>query len=150
MAIKARFLGREAVMRRLRKLVPDAEKEAAKAQLEAAEELAEAIEARAPIGRGDDAGDYRASIRGGRIADAPGKSVRGTRATKDPNATGVFANYKWRWIEFGTAERFKKNGASSGKMPAEPHIFPTYRAMKKKIRRKVAGGINEAVRRAKG
>lgn len=136
-------------MRRLRQLVPDAEKEVAKAQLEAAEELADAIEDRAPIGRGPDAGDYRASIKAGRLADAPGGSLMGSR-TKDPNATGVFANFKWRWIEHGTVERFRKNGASSGSMPRQPHIFPTFREHRKRIRRKIAGAMNRAVRRAKG
>ncbi|WAX93194.1 HK97 gp10 family phage protein [Aminobacter sp. NyZ550] len=134
MAIKAKMLGREAVTRRLRRLVPDAEKEAASAQLEAAQELATAIEQRAPLG---ESGDYRASIEGGRLADKPQNAVFGS-STKDPNATGIFADYIWRFLEFGTV-----------KMAAQPHIFPTYRAMKKRIRRKVAGAINKAVRKAK-
>ena len=148
MAIRAKFIGREALTKRLRELVPDVEQEAAQAQLEAAEELAEAIEMRAPLGHGDDAGDYRASIKGGRLADNPGPAVFGSRETKDKNATGVFASYKWRWLEFGTAERHKKNGASSGKMPAHPHIFPTYRQHQKRIKRKVANAINRAVRKS--
>lgn len=151
MAIKAKFMGREALTKRLRQLVPEIDLVTAAAQLEAAEDLAAAIEARAPLGEGDDAGDYRASIKGGRIADNPGKAVIGVSSTKDPNATGVFADFKWRWLEFGTAERtVKKTGKSSGRMPAQPHIFPTYRAKKKAIRRKVASAINRAVRRTKG
>lgn len=150
MAFKSKMLGRDAVMRKLRDLVPDAEKEAAKAQIEAADELAIAIKARAPVGRDEGAGDYRASIRGGRIAEAPERAVIGARRSKDPNATGVFANHKWRWLEFGTAERFKKTGASTGQMPAQPHIFPTFRQYRKKIRRKVATAINWAVRKARG
>jgi HK97 gp10 family phage protein len=151
MAIKAKFMGREALMKRLRQLVPEIDQMVATAQLEAAEDLAAAIEERAPIGDGDDAGDYRASIKGGRIADHPGKAVIGTSDIKDKNATGVFANRKWRWLEFGTSERkVKKTGKSSGRMPAQPHIFPTYRAKKKAIRRKVSTAINRAVRRAKG
>jgi HK97 gp10 family phage protein len=132
-AIRAKFEGREAVMRKLRRLVPDAEIEAAKAQLEAAQELAVAIEARAPLGQ---TGDYRASIEGAKLSDKPGKAVLGS-TSKDPNATGIFADYIWRFLEFGTV-----------KMAAQPHIFPTYRAMKKRIRRKIAGAINKAVRKA--
>jgi len=150
MAMKAKMLGRDAVMRRLRELVPEAEKEAAKAQLEAAQDLAKQIAARAPVGVDEGSGDYKASIRAGRLADNPGRDLVGTRRTSDPNAAGVFANYKWRWIEFGTKERFKRSGASTGAMPRQPHIFPTFRANRKRIRRKVANAINRAVRKVKG
>lgn len=149
MAFKSKMVGHDAVMRRLREIAPEAEKEVAVAQIEAAEELAGAIEDRAPIGQGPDAGDYRASIRGGRIADNPGADVFGQRKTKDPNATGVFANFKWRWIEFGTRERFRKNGASSGVMPRQPHIYPTFREHRKAIRRKVARAVNRALRKTR-
>lgn len=150
MAMKATMMGRDAVMRRLRELVPDAEKEAAQAQLEAAEDLAKQIKARAPVGIDEGAGEYKASIRAGRLADNPGKQLVGRTPTKDPNATGVFADYKWRWIENGTKERFRKNGGATGMMPRKPHIFPTFRANRKRIRRKIANAINRAVRRAKG
>lgn len=149
MSISAKFKGRGALIKRLSQLVPEVAQEVATAQLEAAEDLAAAIEQRAPLGDGDNAGDYRASIKGGRIADHPGKAVLGASSVKDKNATGVFADFKWRWLEFGTAERtVKKTGKSSGRMPAQPHIFPTYRAKKKAIRRKVAAAINRAVRKA--
>ncbi len=148
MAIRGKFVGREKLAKRLRTLVPDIDQEAAKAQLEAAEELAEAIEQRAPLGHGPSPGDYRASIRGGKLSDNPGAAVFGLRQTKDKNATGIFASFLWRWLEYGTAKRtVKSTGKSSGKMEAQPHIFPTYRQHKKRIRRKVASAINRAVRR---
>jgi HK97 gp10 family phage protein len=134
MAIKARFLGREAVTRRLHNLVPDAEKEAAIAQLEAAEEVAAAISAQAPKATGR----YSQSIEGARIADRPTQTAIGFTDKRDPNATGVFADYIWRFLEFGTI-----------RIAARPHVLPTYRAMKKRIRRKVAGAINKAVRKAR-
>lgn len=158
MAFKAKMLGRDAVMRKLRELVPEAEKDLAVAQLEAAEDLAGAIADRAP----KDSGDYASSIEGARLADKPagrrvGGKVRETQtgralgATKDPNATGVFASFKWRWLEFGTAERIqKKTGRKVGRMPAQPHVFPTYRGKLKAIRRRMAGAVNKAVRRIKG
>lgn len=149
MVIRAKFMGREALTKRLRELVSDVEQEVAKAQLEAAEELAEAIEQRAPLGYGDSPGDYRASINGGKLSDNPGAAVFGLRQTKDKNATGIFASYLWRWLEFGTGQRtVKKTGKSSGKMTAQPHIFPTYRQHQKRIKRKVANAINRAVRKA--
>lgn len=136
MRVTAKFEGRERVMARLRALVPNAEKEMAAAQLEAAQELAKRIVARAPRRTGR----YQASIIGDRISSRPaGKALVGGKGqTKDKNATGVFADFRWRWLEFGTV-----------KMAAQPHIFPTYRAYKKAARRKVAGAVNKAVRRAK-
>lgn len=136
MRVKAKWVGREKVLARLRQLAPEAEKAAAVAQLEAAKELAAAIRPRAPVRTGD----YRDSIQGDVLANRPGeKAVFGIRRTKDPNATGIFAKWTWRFLEFGTV-----------KMVSRPHIFPTYRAMRKRIRRKVANAINKAVRRAQG
>jgi HK97 gp10 family phage protein len=136
--IKAQILGRDAVMRRLRQLVPDAEDELAKEQLEGAIELANRIKPRAP---GPRTGKYQASLQGDRLANRPnrraiGEGVKGR--TKDPNATGVFAEFIWRFLEFGTV-----------KMAARPHIFPTFRAYRKKLRRRMANAVNRAVRRAR-
>jgi HK97 gp10 family phage protein len=136
MAIRAKFLGREAVMRRLNQMVPDAEKELAAAQMEVAQEAASRIEARAPRGA---TGDYARSIQADRIANRPHQEFTGIRETKDKNATGVFAKFTWRFLEFGTV-----------KMAARPHIFPTWRAYRKTARRKMAAAVNKAVRRAKG
>jgi hypothetical protein len=149
MAIKAKFLGREAVMKRLNKLVPDAETELAQAQLEVAQEAARLIAARAPEG---DSGEYKRSIQGDRIANRPGQQrVVSTNETKDNNATGVFAEYLWRWLEFGTKKRVvEKTGKNAGKMIPRPHVMPTWRAYRKKARRKMATAVNKAVRRAKG
>ncbi|WP_085983937.1 HK97 gp10 family phage protein [Allomesorhizobium alhagi] len=150
MRIKAKVEGRDAVMRRLRLLVPEAEKELAKAQLEGAQELAERIRPRAPVGE-PGGGAYAASIKGerlaGRVVAKPRKGAKGQ--TKDPNATGIFASPLWHLLEFGTAERFHKSGKSVGAGPAIPHIFPTYRAFRKRLRRMMAGAVNKAVRRVR-
>ncbi len=149
MAIKAKMLGREAVMRRLNKFVPDAEKELADAQLDVAQEAAGLIAARAPEG---DTGEYKRSIQGDRIANRPGQlRVVSKNATKDKNATGIFAEFMWRWLEFGTKERVvRKTGKNAGKMTPQPHIMPTWRGYRKKARRKLAAAVNKAVRRARG
>lgn len=150
MAIKARMLGRDAVMRKLGQLVPEAEKQLAEEQLDAAVDLADAIRPRAPVAD-IDGGEYRQSIRGARLSENSGNAVVGLRQTKDKNATGVFANFKWRWIEFGTGERVQKTtGRRVGRMPAQPHIFPTYREKQKSIRRKMANAVNRAVRKVMG
>lgn len=136
MSIKGTFEGRAALYARLRKVAPLAEGELAKAQLEGAQELASRIKGRAPVRTGK----YRSSIQGDKLSNRPGKNVAvGLKGqTKDPNATGVFAEYIYRFLEFGTV-----------KMPAQPHIFPTYRAYRKRLRRKMATAVNKAIRKAR-
>ncbi len=167
MAFKAKMLGREATMRKLRRIVPEAEAELAVAQLDVAREAAGKIAARAPVGA---TGAYKASIEGGRLADRPAQErALGGQPTKDKNATGVFAAWFWRFLEFGTsahtiraknapALRFRGLGGElvskqSVKHPgtaAQPHIFPTWRAYRKTARRKMANAVNKAVRKAMG
>lgn len=136
MKTSAKFLGREAVVKRLKQLVPDVEEQVAEAQMEGAQELANRIKPRTP---GPVTGEYLASIQADRIANRANERAVGTKSpSKDKNATGVFANFIWRFLEFGTV-----------KMSARPHIFPTYRAYRKRLRRKIAGAVNKAVRKAK-
>lgn len=140
MAIKAKFLSRDKTMRLLNQVVPEAEKELAKAQIEAAQDVAAKIKPRAP---GPRTGAYQASIQADKLSNRPNERDVGGNAsngnTKDPNATGVFADYIWRFLEFGTV-----------KMPKRPHIYPTYRQERPKIRRKMAAAVRKAVKKAKG
>jgi HK97 gp10 family phage protein len=140
MAFKAKMLGREETMRLLNKIVPEAQKELAAAQMESAQTLATKIKPRAP---GPRTGKYEASIQADKLSNRPKERTLGGRGieneTKDPNATGVFADYIWRFLEFGTVNMSKR-----------PHIFPTYRQERPKIRRKMAAAVRKAVKRAKG
>lgn len=160
---QGKWIGRGNLYKALDDLVPAAQKQLAEAQMESAQELAERIRDRAPVG---DTGEYKASIKAARVADMPGKRQVGQKnKTKDPNAAGIYADYRWRWIEFGTrAHTIKgKNGGNlvfttkDGKSistrsvqhpgsPAQPHIFPTYRAFRKRIRRNMANAVNRAVK----
>lgn len=163
--LKAELQGREALSRRLNQIAPKVEQYAAEAKLEIAKDAAERIRASAPRDRGD----YAASIEGGRLADHPGKQQIGVNASKDKDAAGVFADFTWRFIEFGTQAHVirsktgkrmffqAKNGSlvstKQVKHPgshAQPHIFPTWRAMKKKARRKLLAAVNKGVREAMG
>lgn len=162
MAIKARLTpqSRAAVTKRLRELVPAAEAQIAKAQEDSAKELAEAMRARAP----KKTGRYAESIEAGKLAGRnDGRKPIGMQETKDPNAWGVFASYLWRFIEFGTrphtikAKRtsdlvFYVNGqkivtpqVSHPGINKQPHIFPTYRQYKKRIRRRMLRAIRNAI-----
>lgn len=161
MAIKAKIQGRDALNRRLRQLAPEAEKNAAEAKQQIAREAAEAIAARAPIGPTVDkltgkprkAGAYCASIKGGFQRDMQGKVGIGHTKSKDPDAAGIYAEYIWRFIEFGTKPHINKGIAPGSRHPGttkQPHIFPTWRAMQKKARRKINAAVNKAVRKAMG
>ena len=163
MAIKAKFVGREKLTQKLREIAPAVEVEYAKAIETGAKELADAIRARAPRGT---KGEYANSIEAARVADRPGQKMVGIEQTKDPNAWGIFANYIWRFLEYGTKAHIIKPkrtkrlvfetsdgetvSASQVKHPgqtARPHIFPTYRAMRKRVRSRVTRAINKAVKK---
>jgi HK97 gp10 family phage protein len=159
--ISAQLRGRDALTRRLNQLAPNVEKYTAEAKLKAAEELADAIRARAPTGA---TLDYMESIDGDLLTSRPVQEQVGTRATKDPGATGIFAKFIWRFLEWGTAPHntakgggtvlgMKQLAAGKGQMhpgtTAQPHIFPTYRAMKPRIRRLILAAVNKAVREAR-
>lgn len=161
MAIKAKIEGREALNRRLRQLAPEAEKNAAQAKQQIAQDAAAAIASRAPIGpttnpmtgKPRKAGAYRASIKGGFQRDMKGQIGIGQRQSKDPDAAGVYAEYIWRFLEFGTKPHINKGIAAGTQHPGtakQPHIFPTWRAMQKKARRKINAAVNKAVRKAMG
>lgn len=156
MALKAKVLGREALTRRLAQLAPNVEKYTAVAKLDAAVDLADAIRPLAPTGA---TLDYMESIEGDVIARRPDQKQVGIAASKDPDATGLFAKFTWAWLEFGTAPHStaKGGGTVAGKAaatsmhpgtPAQPHIFPTYRAMRKKIKKRITAAVNKAVREA--
>lgn len=162
MALRAKFVRREALTRKIREVAPEVEKAYAEGIATGAKELAEAIRPRAPR----EYGDYARSIEAARIADRPGSKAQvGIAQTKDPNAWGIFADWYWRFIEFGTRAHVikgKRGGflrftAADGTAvrtrqvshpgaPRQPHIFPTYRAYRKRIRRRVAGAINKALK----
>ena len=134
MRVRAKIEGRDALMARLRSIVPEAEKNLAQAQLEGAQELANRIKPRVRVRTGK----YRDSIQGDKLSNRPNAGGRAKRQTKDPNATGIFALWRWHFDEFGTVNQ-----------PAHPAIFPTYRAYKKQLRRKMANAVNKAVRAKK-
>lgn len=138
MKTKATFLGRAKTMQLLNGIVPEAEKELAEAQMKGAQTLANKIKPRAP---GPRTGKYQASIEAARLADRPNQRAIGKgldNDTKDPHATGVFADYIWRFLEFGTVNMAKR-----------PHIFPTYRQERPKIRRNMAAAVRKAVKKVK-
>jgi len=165
MAMRARItpMSRDAVMKRLRELVPAAEARAAEAIEKGTKELAGAIRSRAPR----QYGDFEGSIQADLLANRPDKKAVGITPTKDPNAWGVFAKWTWRFLEFGTRPHTIKAKSTSDLVffahgqkivtqqvqhpgtKAKNFIFPTYRQYKKRIKRRVAAAINKSIKQAK-
>lgn len=162
MAFKTKIIGREALQRRLDELVPEAAADAAEAKLEVVQEAASRIASRAPVGV---TGDYKGSIRGGRQADNPGILPVGGKPSKDPDATAVYADFIWRFLEFGTAPHAikGKNGknllftAAYGTLVstravahpgggARPHVFYTWKAFRKTAKAKISRAIIKAIK----
>lgn len=165
MAIKARVLGREALTRNLERITPGVTEAAAKAKLEVAQEAARRIKDAAP----HKTGEYAASIKGERQADNPGIKPVGGRQSKDPDATAVYAEFIWRFIEWGTAPHlikgrggknlvFKGEDGRTVSVPsvnhpggrAHPHVFPTWKAYRKAAKAKISRAIGKAVKASLG
>lgn len=169
MAFSTKIIGREALQRRLDELVPEASKAAAVAKLEVAREAASRIAARAPVGA---TGAYKDSIIGARQADMPAgeRPVFGGNPSKDPDATAVYADFTWKFLEHGTAPHlikaknkpalvFRAKGggpiivAEEVNHPgtsAQPHIFYTWKAYRKAAKAKIARAISKAVKASMG
>ncbi|TPM67462.1 HK97 gp10 family phage protein [Mesorhizobium sp. B2-2-1] len=160
MAFKATIMGREALQRKLDALVPEASKAAAVAKLEVAREAASRIASRAPVGA---TGVLKDSIIGARQADMPGAKAIGAQS-KDPDATGVYADFTWKFLEYGTAPHkiTGRNGkkltfpGADGKLVsvpsvnhpgsrARPFVYYTWKAYRKTAKAKIARAISKAV-----
>ncbi|MFK4823757.1 HK97 gp10 family phage protein [Paenochrobactrum sp. BZR 588] len=164
MVLKTKIMGREALTKRLRELAPKAIEAMDKTKMEVAQEAAAAIAARAP--KSPDGGDYAASIKAEFQSDHADKVVFGGRKSKDPTAVGIYGNYIWRFLEFGTKaslgtaprrdRRYKKREVmTQGKgphaaTPAQPHVFPVWRGMRKKALSQIRRALNKGVREAMG
>lgn len=145
MALKAKVSGRQALMRRLNELAPNAEKYAAEAKLDVVKEAANLISADAP----HDTGEYMYNIKGERQADNPQLAPLIGRTSKDPDATAIYAPWIWRFLEFGTKAHINKGkfaGSRHPGTPAQPHIFPTWNAFKPTAKKRISAAINRAVR----
>ncbi|SPL63713.1 HK97-gp10 family putative phage morphogenesis protein [Ochrobactrum soli] len=162
MVVRAK-LKRTDLMKKIRQIAPKAIEKMAEAQLQVAEEVAEAIKARAPV-RANGGGEYRDSIHAAKQSDNPDKKVFGARKSTDPNAVGIYGNWIWRFLEYGTkasagtaarVDRRYKSGTvmtqakgAHAATPAQPHIFPVWRGMRKKAVRRIRAAMNKAIREA--
>jgi HK97 gp10 family phage protein len=134
--VSAKWENREQVMKRLRRVAPEVETEVAAQQLKSGRLLAERIASRAPRRTGR----YAESIQADRLANNPrgNRNLVGISQTKDPNAVGIYAEFYWQFLEFGTVDSH-----------AQPHVFPTYRAMKKSIKAGLTRAMGRGIKKAR-
>jgi hypothetical protein len=171
------WVNRQELLAKLDLIDPNIQIAIAGMQMKVARDLAEKIKKHAPVGRpenrrpGRAPGTYRDSIHAARLADHPGKKLfagsGSIQMTKDPNATGIFAEWIWHFLEFGTnPHAIRARSApllvfrgSDGQLrsatevshpgsPRQPHIFPVYRAERKNMRRRIARAMRVAIKRA--
>lgn len=148
MAIRAKVISSAKLKRRLRVFVPDAEKEMDTAKLTSMADVAAKIAARAPY----KTGEYHDSIEAGLVSANPAARKRpGYRKPKDGNAVGIFGNFIWRFLEFGTAPHVNGGMFEGSEHPgtnAKPHVFPTWRANRNAVKKAVRQGLNKAVKKS--
>ncbi|WP_319528983.1 HK97 gp10 family phage protein [uncultured Cohaesibacter sp.] len=142
--LKSKFTGKQKAFQQLRRVAPEITEELNKGMQKSAEEVAGLARDLAP----KQSGDYAETIQAKPIEDEAGVP-----------SWGVFASWIWRFIEFGTQAgkrgervqqkgRSRKVGRTHPGTPARPHIWPAYRAFRKRIKGRTTRSINKAVKRA--
>jgi HK97 gp10 family phage protein len=160
MALKATVVGRAALTAKLDAIAPAATKYANEVKLQIAQEAADKMRAAAPRGA---TLEYAESIEGDFLKAHTGAKQIGIQNTKDPDAAGIFANFIWRFLEFGTAPHntAKGGGTVAGKKAAaagnghlhpgtkaQPHIFYVWRAMRKSAKQRIQAAVRKGAREA--
>jgi hypothetical protein len=59
------------------------------------------------------------------------------------------ADFRARWFEFGTGDRYQKStGRYTGRITATPFFWPGFRLVQKRAQRRIAAAVSRAVREA--
>jgi hypothetical protein len=136
--------GIAALNRKLTVTIPKRVEDATRRAMEkGAEELVAMMQRLAPFE------DIRESIRW-KWGNAPkGTFTLDKMETSDRGGlkiTVYATDYRARWFEFGTAERFQKTtGRRTGRIQQHPFFFPSYRALRKRIKSRVTREMKKAI-----
>lgn len=149
-SVRMHVRGKERLFAKLRAMDDAIESEVADAALKGAEEIADMAQRLAPRNPAT-ASEYWRSInarpvlhisgadnalgQGARLQARPGEAKRDVMS-RGVAAAGVFASWRWRFVEFGTRNN-----------PAYPHLIPSYRALRRRINSRMARAINKAMKR---
>ncbi len=136
---KVEMRNKDRLHRKLTKLVGGLDVQIDTDMKKGADELANMVRGLAPV----KTGEYRNSIDARKVDKYSTEKTSGLTTTqttyKNVSAYGLYANYIWRFLEFGTK-----------KMASRPHIFGPYRLMKRRIIGRINRGINKKVRAVAG
>nr|WP_321457190.1 HK97 gp10 family phage protein [uncultured Cohaesibacter sp.] len=139
---KTKWIGKEKAFRQLRRIAPEVEKQLGPGLEKSADELANLARSYAP----KKTGNYAKTIEAKQVEDH-----------KQTPSWGLFADFIWRFIEFGTKPgRYGARTSSGGRdrkvyrthpgTPARPHLWPAYRVLKRRIKSRTSRTINKAVK----
>jgi HK97 gp10 family phage protein len=135
MEVSARVERREKFRAAIRALPEEIKEELRKVLGESAEEIAAMARRLVPV----EEGDLRASI-GWTFGRPPKGSLTLAQADVSDISVSVYAGnnraFYARWVEFGTV-----------KMRARPFFFPSYRALKRRVRGRVTRATTKAARK---
>lgn len=132
----ARMIGLEQLVARLEK-IPAAIRKAVEDQVQTeADQLVGALKRAAPVGDGLEKrpGELRESIE---AHEVPGNPLRRRIIVRARDTKGRLYG---RYVEFG------HTGSDGKYVPARPFFFPTYRAQRKGIRRRIAQAARKAIK----
>ena len=72
-----------------------------------------------------------------------------SEAGSDLKVTIFVRDYRARWFEFGTSERYhKKTGRYTGRIQAQPYFWPGFRLNRKHVRAMITREMGKAIREA--
>ncbi|MCV6576270.1 MAG: hypothetical protein OIF58_11095 [Cohaesibacter sp.] len=140
----AKLTGKQKAFKQLRKVAPSVVEDLGKGLQTNATEMASMARDFAP----KDSGDYSETIKAKEVEDKAGVPI-----------WAVFASWIWPFVEFGTragrrGERINQNGRSRKVQrnhpgtSAQPHLWPAYRTIKKRLKGRTTRSLNKAVKKA--
>lgn len=133
--VRMHVRNKERLFAKLRAMDDEIEKDLAAATLKSAEEVAAMAGRLAPKNPATKSEYYRSIV--GRQLLHRDRGYQGqTYTSRAVGAAGVFASWRWRFVEYGTVNNM-----------AWPHLMPAYRSMKKLIRSRMSRAINKATKR---
>jgi len=127
----------------IRAVIPELDKALAEQQLKQGKLVAAAIARRAPRGRDAPGryGHYADSLHAAYMRDKPARrnaSNAVANQTKDKNAVGIYGHFYWIFLEYGTRN-----------ITARPHVFPTWRGMRRGVKTAIGRAIGKVVKQMK-
>jgi len=134
LTITVEFRNKDRLFQALRQTVPAIDKEVRKALAQGGDEMVAKVKSMVPVDRGD----LRDSVEWKWTKATENQFSRSPQIIVQEGADkrGEDAFYA-RWVEFGTPNT-----------PRQPHFFPAYRLLKRKIKGRITRSITKAIKKA--